>query len=370
MSSAKPSKKPLILIAAGGTGGHVFPALAVAVQLRSDNVEVMWVGTKAGIESRLVPEHNFPITFIRVVGVRGKSLAYRITAPFLLLIAVLKIWRLLRNRQVQCVLCMGGYVSAAAGIAAFLAGKPLLLQEQNALPGSTNKLLAPLANKIFTGFPDVFATKSKAIFSGNPLRENVLAVAAPEDRFNSSQTVLQVLVVGGSLGAAVFNQLLPKAFAKLQATQGFVGAFEVTHQSGKKDAVSVAESYQQAGVAANVHAFIDDMAAAYSKADLVIARAGALTVAEIAAIGVASILVPYPHAIDNHQAANAQWLVDAGAAICISQSQFGVDQLVSVLVERLQSRAALLADAQRARAASRRDATAIIADACREYACA
>jgi len=370
MSSPAYVDKPVILVAAGGTGGHVFPALAVANALREADCDVIWVGTPTGIEASVVAENGFPMTFIRVVGLRGKPWSYRLLAPFLLLGAVFKIACLLRTHHVRCVLCMGGYVSAAAGIAAYIMRRPLLLQEQNAVPGSTNKLLAPLADKIFTGFPKVFEQKSNAVFTGNPLREQILAIAAPELRFNPNQVTVQILVIGGSLGASIFNQLLPNVFAKLNAEQNFSGDFEIIHQTGKNDQAAVAQSYQNAGVKAQVLPFINDMAKAYSNADLVIARAGALTVAELAAIGVASILVPYPYAIDDHQMANAQWLVNADAAICIAQSQLDVDHLAGVLVELLKNRNELLGYAKRARAVASRDATITIANACREYACA
>lgn len=362
-------KNGRVLMAAGGTGGHVFPALAIAENLRAKGIDVLWVGTAAGIESRVVPEHNFPIHFIRVLGVRGKNWAQRLKAPFLLLAAVLQVWKLMRQTKSSCVLGMGGFVSAAAGIAALFAGVPLLIQEQNAVFGTTNRMLAPLAKTIFVGFPNLLVGNAKVVCSGNPLRQEILNVEQPDSRIALESSVSRIFIVGGSLGANVLNAMLPQVIAQLKE-QGFTQAIEVLHQTGKHDFETVSAAYQSQGINAQVQDFIDNMAEAYSQADVVISRAGALAVAELAAVGVASILIPYPYAIDDHQTANAKWLVDAGAAICIAQNELTVDRLAAVLVAQLSDRQALKTTAQHGRAASYRDASEIIASACQEVACA
>lgn len=355
-----------VLIAAGGTGGHVFPALAVAQQLRDSGQAVVWLGTRRGIESRLVEEQGFPLHYIQVVGLRGKGLLHWLKAPLLMVGALFSVVRLIWQCRPCCVLGMGGFVSAAAGIAAIITARPLLLQEQNAVAGTTNKLLAPLARKIFVGFPTAFSTRDSQVYCGNPLRESFSSIADPAQRLSTTES-RRILVLGGSLGARGLNETVPLALAELGDAETI--SVEVLHQSGRTDNEAVAACYQQAGITAKVEPFIDDMAAAYSRADLVIARAGGLTVAELSAVGVAALLVPYPHAVDDHQNANADWLVEGGAALKIQQCELTVDRLAATLRDLLRDKEQLLARALRARSLAKPTAAAVVAGACREYAC-
>ncbi len=369
--SNEKSMRP-VLIAAGGTGGHVFPALAIAQGLRELNRDVIWLGTRTGIESRVVPENKFVIHYVDVVGVRGKSIVYWLKAPFLMLVAVVQVVQLLIQLKPICVLGMGGFASAAAGVAAFLTRTPLILQEQNAVAGTTNKLLAPIAKKIFTGFPAVLGGNRKVCYSGNPLRDSFYHIVEPEVRLQHlslkssdadlplSSGKIRLLVLGGSLGAQIINEVLPVALGSF--------SFDVVHQTGSRDFEAVVEAYGKAGIQAKVTPFIDDMTDAYVSADLVIARAGALTISELAAVGVASILVPYPHATDNHQCANADWLVEVNAAIKIEQTEFSVDKLKKILAGLLENRATLLTKAINARCRAKPRATNDIVAACQEYA--
>ena len=361
------SQRKTVMIAAGGTGGHVFPALAVAQGLRAIDLDVVWLGTRKGIESKVVPENQFVIHYINVAGVRGKNLLSWIKAPILLLAAVISTMILIRKTKPCCVLGMGGFASAAAGFAAFLCRVPLILQEQNSIPGSTNKLLAPLANKIFTGFPEAFKTNAKAIFSGNPLRSALYQIAAPCERIALDASPLRLLILGGSLGAHALNHVLPLALAQLCRDDSVFNSLVVVHQTGAADADEVQRQYKLAGINAAVSVFITDMSQAYSDADLVIARSGALTVTELSAAGVASLLVPYPYATDDHQTANANWLVDAGAATLVPQANLSVENACSLLKTLMQDRSALLHQAQQARSLATPSATQIIVNACQEY---
>lgn len=361
-------KRKTVMIAAGGTGGHVFPALAVAQGLRALDLDVVWLGTRKGIESTVVPENQFVIHFVNVAGVRGKKIISWLKAPILLLAAVLSTVLLIRKTKPCCVLGMGGFASAAAGFAAFICRVPLILQEQNAIPGTTNRLLAPLATKIFTGFPDAFKTNSKAQFSGNPLRAGLYQIDEPSVRILADSNVLRLLVLGGSLGAHALNCVLPQALAQLRADHAVASDISIVHQTGAKDVDEVQREYALAGIDATVIAFIADMPSAYSAADLVIARSGALTVTEIAAAGVASLLVPYPYATDDHQTANANWLVGVGAATLVSQADFSVNKVCSLLSMLLNDRNALVHKARQARLLATPSATQTIVNACQELA--
>ena len=362
----KPSRKT-VMIAAGGTGGHVFPALAVAQGLRAIDLDVVWLGTRKGIESKIVPENKFVIHFINVAGVRGKNLLSWIKAPILLMMAVISSVSLIRKTKPCCVLGMGGFASAAAGFAAFICRVPLILQEQNSIPGTTNRLLAPLATKIFTGFPAAFKASAKSHFSGNPLRAALYQIDEPSVRMAANASPLRLLILGGSLGAHALNCVLPKALAQLRSENTSFNDISVVHQTGVNDVEDVQQQYVLASIDATVSAFITDMPQAYSNADLVIARSGALTVTELAAAGVASLLIPYPYATDDHQTANANWLVDVGAATLVSQADFSVDKACHLLAALLQNRKALLNQAQQARSLATPSATQIIVNACQEF---
>jgi len=346
-----------VLIMAGGTGGHVFPALAVADELRLRGVPVVWLGTKAGIESRLVPQAGYPIEWMSITGLRGKNMMTLLFAPVRLLMACWQALRVLLKRKPCAVLGMGGFASGPGGLMAWLIRKPLLVHEQNAIPGLTNKILARLATVVLQAFPAVF---KDAVTTGNPVRQSICEISKPEERFASRRGNLRVLVVGGSLGAVKLNEILPRALAKIAPQH----RPEVIHQTGMKNIEAAQAGYQQAGVAAKVEAFIDDMPAVYEWADMVICRAGAMTIFELAAAGVASILVPYPYAVDDHQTHNAQYLVAAGAAIIKQQDELTPEWLVDVITDFSAHREKLLHMAIAARRPAIPGSAKTIADAC------
>ena len=348
------SAAPLALIMAGGTGGHIFPALAVAKALQARGWQVRWLGTPGSMEARLVPQHGIEMDFLNVKGLRGKGFATLLAAPFKVLSAVCQGLSLVKRLQPAVVLGLGGYASGPGGVAAWLAGKPLVIHEQNAIPGLTNKILAKLARVVLSGFPVRFATSAKYAVTGNPVRDDIARLPAPAERYAEHDGPLRLLVVGGSLGAQVFNDTVPKALAAMAPE----ARPQVWHQTGRDKADAVRAAYAAAGLENSVHTvapFIDDMRAAYAWADLVLCRAGALTVAEVAAAGVAALFVPYPHAVDDHQSANARYLTDAGAGVLLSQNALNPDRLATVLADR--SRADCLKLAEAARALAKADAT-------------
>jgi UDP-N-acetylglucosamine--N-acetylmuramyl-(pentapeptide) pyrophosphoryl-undecaprenol N-acetylglucosamine transferase len=345
---------------AGGTGGHVFPALAVAEVLRARGAKVFWIGTRGGMEARLVPEHGFDMEWIGIQGVRGKGPRALAMAPFKLAAAVREAAGILRRRGARAVLGMGGFAAGPGGLAARLQGRPLVIQEQNSVPGLTNQWLARLADRVFEAFPGSFPAARRAIASGNPVRAEIVALPAPAERLKDRAGPPRLLVVGGSLGAKALNEMVPAALALLDEPS----RPEVRHQAGEKTLAVAEAAYAKAGLAAEVTPFIADMAAAYAWADLVVCRAGALTVSEIAAAGVPAIFVPFPFAVDDHQVGNARWLTDAGAARLIIQA----NMTPAVLAEHLRE---LLADpdlrrtmAEAGRAKARVDAAERIAEAC------
>ena len=350
-----------VLIMAGGTGGHVFPALAVADELRLRGVPVVWLGTKAGIESRLVPQAGYPIEWMSVTGLRGKSAMALFLAPVRLTMACWQALVVLLKRKPCAVLGMGGFASGPGGLMAWFLRKPLLVHEQNAIPGLTNKVLAKLATVVLQAFPNVF---NKGRTTGNPVRQSICDIAAPESRLaqrpdNNSES-LRLLIIGGSLGAVKLNEIIPQALAEIKIDQ----RPQVIHQTGLKNIESAKAHYMNAGVDATVEAFIDDMPAAYEWADLVICRSGAMTVFELAAAGIASILVPYPHAVDDHQTHNAYYLEAAGAAIIRQQDELTVDWLVDVINDFSANRKKLLDMAVSARQLAIPGSAKTIADAC------
>jgi UDP-N-acetylglucosamine--N-acetylmuramyl-(pentapeptide) pyrophosphoryl-undecaprenol N-acetylglucosamine transferase len=310
------TKLKKVLIMAGGTGGHVFPGLAVARELKEQGVDVEWLGTVKGLEARLVPEAGIPLHIISIGGLRGKGLKQLLVAPWRLTRAILQAMRVIKKFKPDIVLGMGGFVSGPGGIASWLLKCPLIIHEQNAKAGLTNKCLALLAAKVLEGFPDTFTMRDKIITTGNPVRIEIASLPAPALRLAGRQHTPRLLVVGGSLGAAAFNELVPAALALLPAAE----RPEVLHQCGDKQLALTQERYAQAEVSANVQAFIADMSGAYAWADVVLCRAGALTVAELCAAGLGAILVPYPYAVDDHQTANANYLVKNNAALLIQQT--------------------------------------------------
>lgn len=353
------TQQPHILIMAGGTGGHVFPALAVARELQARGARISWLGTQAGIEARLVPAHDLPLHTIDVAGLRGKGMLSWLTAPLRLLRACMQAFAVLRQLSPQLVIGMGGFAAGPGGLAAWLQRRPLLIHEQNAAAGLTNRTLAWLAGTVLQAFPHTFAPRHHGVTVGNPVRADILALPAPAQRWADRDGAIRLLVLGGSGGALAINERVPAALAQLDVAE----RPQVRHQAGRT--LTQAEAaYAEHDVEADVSAFIDDMAAAYAWADVVICRSGALTVAELAAAGLPALLVPYPHAVDDHQSANAAWLVDAGAATMIRQSELDVGRLAAEIRALCRDRDGLLTRAEAARGAAWPDATATIADAC------
>jgi UDP-N-acetylglucosamine--N-acetylmuramyl-(pentapeptide) pyrophosphoryl-undecaprenol N-acetylglucosamine transferase len=350
-----------VLIMAGGTGGHVFPALAVADELRLRGVPVVWLGTRAGIESRLVPQAGYPIEWMSITGLRGKNAITLIIAPVRLVMACWQALLVLMRRKPCVVLGMGGFASGPGGLMAWLIRKPLIVHEQNAIPGLTNKILARLATTVLQAFPAVF---KQATTTGNPVRQSICDIDSPEGRDRSGngeqQGNLRLLVIGGSLGAVKLNEVMPQALAKIAGSD----RPEIVHQTGLKNIESAKALYSEAGVDARVEAFIVDMASVYEWADLVICRAGAMTVFELAAAGIASILVPYPHAVDDHQTHNAIYLQQAGAAIIQQQDELSASWLADVISDFSANREKLLDMAVAARKLAIPGSAKTIADVC------
>jgi UDP-N-acetylglucosamine--N-acetylmuramyl-(pentapeptide) pyrophosphoryl-undecaprenol N-acetylglucosamine transferase len=348
-----------ILIMAGGTGGHVFPALAVAAQMSSAGWRVVWLGSRNGMEASLVPKHGYAMEWIRFSGLRGKGLLRMALLPLNLLIAFWQSARVIFRVRPDVVLGMGGYVSFPGGMMAALLNRPLVVHEQNSIAGLANRVLAEVADRRLTGFPDVLR---KSQWCGNPVRSEIAKLPAPEQRFQGRSGPLRLLVVGGSLGAQALNEVVPQALALIDPSRRPA----VIHQAGVKHLDTLRASYATADVQAQTVAFIDDIAARYGDADLVICRAGALTVAELAAAGVASVLVPFPHAVDDHQTYNARFLAGAGAAVLVQQRELSPRRLADLLVGF--TREKLVEMAVRARALAKPDAAAAVAAVCEQAA--
>lgn len=351
------SKRALIM--AGGTGGHIFPGLAVAHVLRSRGWEVSWLGNPDAMEGLLVGAHDIPLKAVRFKGFRGKGLMTRLAMPFRLAGAMSEARKAFQEVQPHVVLGMGGYVTVPGGLVAASQRVPMVLHEQNSVAGMANRFLARFATRVLLAFP---GTMSNARWVGNPVSEAITAIPEPEYRYRNRSGPLRVLVVGGSLGAQAFNRIIPNAFGLILPEK----RPDIVHQSGRAHIDELRANYQNAAVDARAVAFIDNMDEAYAEADLVIARAGATTVSELAVAGVASILVPYPHAVDDHQTGNAKFLADAGGAILVPQSELTPSGLSSLISHF--SRSALMAMAVKARALAKPDAAHIVADACEAVA--
>jgi UDP-N-acetylglucosamine--N-acetylmuramyl-(pentapeptide) pyrophosphoryl-undecaprenol N-acetylglucosamine transferase len=347
------------MIMAGGTGGHVFPALAVADHLRARGWRVVWLGAPAGMEGRLVPQHGYELAPVRFAGLRGRGVLAKLLLPLNLLVAFWQSLRALRAHRPDVVLGMGGYIAFPGGMMAALLGRPLAIHEQNSIAGLANRVLAGVADRILVAFPGALKRSTP---TGNPVREAIAHVPPPAQRFAGRSGPLRVLVVGGSLGAAALNERVPQAIALLPAGE----RPRIVHQSGAKHLEALRAAYAAAGVAAELVPFIDDMAQAYADADVAICRAGAITIAELAAVGVPAILVPYPFAVDDHQTTNARYLADAGAAILVQQRDLTAERLAGAL--RGLTRERLLEMAEKARALGKPDATRAVAEACMELA--
>lgn len=343
------------LIMAGGTGGHIMPGLAVATELKNRGWEVRWLGNPEKMEGRLVPKHGFELIPMEFAGLRGKGAMALVKLPFVLLKACLAARRALKIAKPDMVLGMGGYVSFPGSLMAKLAGIPVVLHEQNAVAGTANKTIAKFATKILTGFPQVLP---HAQMVGNPVRQDLLHIELPEQRYAQRQGALKLLVVGGSLGASALNTLVPEALALIPENE----RPEVIHQSGEQHLAVLQETYACLGVKAKCVAFIDDMASVLSEADLMICRAGAMTVAEVAAVGVAALFVPLPHAIDDHQTANAAWLSREQAAFSYAQKDLKSQSLSEFLQQCTREQLAQVAI--KARQMAYTNATQDIADAC------
>jgi UDP-N-acetylglucosamine--N-acetylmuramyl-(pentapeptide) pyrophosphoryl-undecaprenol N-acetylglucosamine transferase len=350
-----------VLIMAGGTGGHVFPALAVARALRAARRDVVWLGTRRGIEARLVPAEGIPVEWIDVEGLRGKGIARWLSAPLKLLRAVAQSLVVLRRVRPAVVLGCGGFVSGPGGLAAWLTRTPLVIHEQNAIAGMTNRWLARLAGTVAEAFPGSFPRSRGVVATGNPVRREIAALEPPASRFAGREGRLRLLVFGGSQGAAALNRTVPRAVAMLP---GAVRPL-VLHQTGARELETTVALYRQLGVDADVRAFVDDMAAAYGAADFAVTRAGALTVSELAAAGLGALLVPFPAAVDDHQARNAAFLVEAGAARMLREHELTPERLAAELLGVLEGgRGVPLAMASAARAVAVTDAADRLAALC------
>ena len=347
-----------ILIMAGGTGGHIFPALAVADKMRQRGWRVVWLGNPDGMEAHLVPQSGFEMVWVKFAALRGKGILRKLLLPLNLLRGFWQAQKLIRQIAPNVVLGMGGYITFPGGMMASLLGKPLVLHEQNSVAGLANRVLASVADRIATGFPNVLA---KGAWLGNPVRPEIAAIAPPAERFAERSGALRLLVIGGSLGAQALNEMVPKGMALLAEDE----QPQIVHQAGEKHLEALKANYAAVGVQAHCVPFIEDMAGAYAWADLVICRAGALTIAELAAAGVASILVPFPHAVDDHQTGNAKFLVNVGGAFLLPQDDLTPE---SISLIRNYSRSQLLEMAEKARSLAKPDATEEVANICAESA--
>jgi UDP-N-acetylglucosamine--N-acetylmuramyl-(pentapeptide) pyrophosphoryl-undecaprenol N-acetylglucosamine transferase len=347
------------MIMAGGTGGHIFPALAVADRMRDAGWRVVWLGARTGMEAKLVPPRGYEMAWVAFSGLRGKGPLALALLPTRLLVAFWQSARAIFAQRPHVVLGMGGYVSFPGGMMAALLGRPLVIHEQNSVAGLANKVLARVADRVLCAFPGALPG---AVTTGNPVRPEIGALEPPERRYGARSGPLRLLVVGGSLGAKALNDTVPLAMARLPRERRPL----IRHQAGAQHIEALRAAYAAAGVEAETAAFIDDMAGAYADADLVVCRAGATSIAEIAAAGVASVLVPYPHAVDDHQTTNARLLADAGAGVLLPQSELSAERLSQLLLQ--QDRARLADMARRARALGRPDAAQSVARICEEAA--
>ncbi|MGC1519516.1 MAG: undecaprenyldiphospho-muramoylpentapeptide beta-N-acetylglucosaminyltransferase [Azonexus sp.] len=347
-----------LLIMAGGTGGHIFPALAVAEKMRERGWRVVWLGNPEGMEARLVPQHGFEMVWVKFGALRGKGFLRKLLLPLNLLRGFWQAQQAIRQVQPNVVLGMGGYITFPGGMMAALFGKPLIVHEQNSVAGLANRVLAGVADRIVTGFPEVL---KQGVWAGNPVRPEIAKIAPPAERFAGRDGALRLLVIGGSLGAQALNEIIPQGMALLGENE----LPQIVHQAGEKHIEALKANYAAAGVPAHCVPFIEDMAGAYEWADLVVCRAGALTVAELAAAGVASILVPFPHAVDDHQTGNAKFLVNVGGAFLLPQGELSPEAIALI---RNYSRGQLLEMAEKARSLAKPDATEEVANICAESA--
>jgi UDP-N-acetylglucosamine--N-acetylmuramyl-(pentapeptide) pyrophosphoryl-undecaprenol N-acetylglucosamine transferase len=347
-----------LLVMAGGTGGHIFPALAVAEKMRERGWRVVWMGNPEGMEARRVPQHGFEMVWVKFGALRGKGILRKLLLPLNLLKGFWQALKAIRQVRPDVVLGMGGYITFPGGMMAALLGKPLVVHEQNSVAGLANRVLAGVADRVVTGFPEVL---KQGAWVGNPVRPEIAALPAPADRLKDRGGSLRLLVIGGSLGAKALNEMIPQGLARLNADE----LPQIVHQAGEQHLDALKANYAAVGIHAHCVAFIDDMAGAYEWADLVICRAGALTIAELAAAGVPAILVPFPHAVDDHQTSNARFLVNVGGAFLLPQGELSPD---SIALIRNYSRSQLLEMAEKARSMAKPDATEEVANICSQVA--
>jgi UDP-N-acetylglucosamine--N-acetylmuramyl-(pentapeptide) pyrophosphoryl-undecaprenol N-acetylglucosamine transferase len=352
-----------VMILAGGTGGHVYPALAVAQRLMRLGIPVVWMGTQRGLEARVVPQAGIDIDWLSISGLRGKGVLTWLLAPLRLNLAIVQALTIMFRRKPRAVLGMGGFVAGPGGVAAFLMSRPLLIHEQNGISGLTNRLLAPLSDRLLEGFPNTFKTK-KAQYVGNPVRPEIAELPDPKQRLASRNGALRLLILGGSQGAQALNEIVPQAVIQLEQGQ----RPEIWHQCGPGNIEQTRDHYRQFEPLAKLEAFIEDMSSAYAWADLVVCRAGALTIAELCAAGIGAILVPYPHAVDDHQSANAHFMVGAGAGILVQQAGLTSKRLATLLARFTTERNSLTEMAIAARRLAKPEATEKVANLCLEVA--
>jgi UDP-N-acetylglucosamine--N-acetylmuramyl-(pentapeptide) pyrophosphoryl-undecaprenol N-acetylglucosamine transferase len=362
------SQGTTVLIMAAGTGGHVFPALSIAECLKEQGIRTEWLGTRQGMENRLLENSGIPIHPVSVKGLKGKGLVRLLLAPFMMLIALTQSMQVILRVKPNCVLGMGGFVSGPGGLATKLLGKKLLIHEQNAVPGFTNRMLSKISNKVFEAFPQTFKSSDKVMFTGNPIREDIAALHKVERRISNGENPLRILVLGGSQGALAINEIVPKVIAQWDSATRPA----LVHQAGKATLEQTVGCYKKAGLELSenikVQAFINDMAEVYQWADLVICRSGASTVSELAAAGLPSILVPYPHHSDRQQSHNAKWLADAGAAIQLEQVDLNTDALKNILLGLQENRSQLAEMSNKAKSQAICNADELIARQCLEIA--
>lgn len=363
IKSSKTTYPRPIMIAAGGTGGHVYPGLAVAKVLQERGVRIVWMGTHNGLEARVIPEAGIEMAWLNVTGLRGKGIKTLLMAPIRLVMALGQAIGIMLKHKPAAVLGMGGFVAGPGGLVAAVMGKPVLIHEQNAVSGFTNRLLSRVAKKVLEAFPHTFDS-AKVESVGNPVRKEIAALPSPDERLQGRTGKLRLLIVGGSLGALALNQTVPEALALLPVEI----RPEVRHQAGKKTFETASKAYKDAMVEAEVLSYIEDMAEVYAWADLVICRAGAMTISELAAAGVASVLVPFPYAVDDHQTANARYLSEEGAALLCPQSEITAASLAKALEKLVTDRNKILEMSNKARALAKPDATEQVADYCMQFA--
>lgn len=353
-----------VLIMAGGTGGHVYPGLAVARVLHHRGVDVVWMGTRHGLEARLVPAEGFHMEWINIHGLRGKGFIDWFALPFRMLIAMTQALIVFLRRRPSVVLSMGGFVAGPGGLVAWLLRKPLVIHEANAIPGFTNRWLAWVATQVLCGFPGTFSNRSNVSHVGNPVRHDIVSLAPPAERLRDRQGPLRLLMLGGSQGARSLNRVVAEAWRGLPSEH----RPELWHQTGNRWLQEVQAAYGDDANAVRIDAFIDDMAKAYEWADIVLCRAGAMTLAELAAAGIGSILVPFPYATDDHQTANATYLAERDAAVVIAESDCTPFRLQQIITELNQNRESLVNMAEKARASSMPEADVAVARVCEELA--